>query len=164
MTWTSPPSFSTGQIVTAADLNTYLADNLDFLVQFVKENVTGLNSAASNSISSTGSFAQVGTIALSLTTIATVSGGADADTAVLLWAQWDTTLSAASVDVRFYNNTNAQVPSVFSYEAECASNGRYYLLGVDRPTTTTITYHLQAKKTGTTATVDDVKFFAMELR
>ncbi len=63
MAWTSPPTFSSGQVVTAADLNSYLRDNTNYLLA---RNYGFLRYLGSYSSTST-SFVDVDATNLSLT-------------------------------------------------------------------------------------------------
>ena len=51
MTWTDPKTFTVGELLTAADLNTYVRDNLDFLYRkpIVTVRLTATQSVASAS-------------------------------------------------------------------------------------------------------------------
>ena len=51
MTWTDPKTFTVGELLTAADLNTYVRDNLDFLYRkpIVTVRLTSTQSVASAS-------------------------------------------------------------------------------------------------------------------
>lgn len=161
MAWTTPRTWSVGELVTAAMQNTHVRDNLNFLVQFVKDNHAVTSSASTYNITGT-SFAQVGSLSLTLTTIDSTSGGSAYDTPVLLLARFNTLLSSITLTVRWWNNTASAVPSVHSYELASDNNHELMLMAVDRPSTGANTYHLQAKVSSGTAQILRVQLFAME--
>lgn len=166
MAYTQPPTWTTAQIVTAADLNTYLTDNLHFLIALAKENIVVINDSNTNNLTNT-TFAQLGSVALSLTTIDSyASNGAAQDTAVLLVA-WVQCASTTAVDLRWHNNTTGLVVSILgpTVQVSTAAGGNInaVVLGVDRPATGANTYHVHAKVASGTGTINRVHAFAMEI-
>jgi hypothetical protein len=72
MPWTTPPSFTSGQVITATDLNTYLRDNTSYLLSRPKNAVKRDNNA--NYTTTSASFVDIDGTNLSITL--SVSGSA----------------------------------------------------------------------------------------
>lgn len=162
MAYTQVPTWTTAQIVTAAHLNTYLSDNLDFLIKLAKENIAVINDTSTNNVSAT-SYSQVGSVALNLTTIDSYSAaGVVQDTAVLLVA-WINGNSATATNLRWYNSTAGAVPSILGPSGIQVTNNNIVLISVDRPATGANTYHLQGFVASGTGVINRVVGFALEI-
>src|SRR5258705_10834049 len=53
MPWSTPPTFTSGQVITATDLNTYVRDNTNYLLSRPKNAVKRDNNANYNTTSAT---------------------------------------------------------------------------------------------------------------
>src|SRR5258706_5274648 len=96
MPWSTPPTFTSGQVITATDLNTYLRDNPNYLLSRPKNAVKRDNNA--NYTTTSASFVDIDGTNLSITL--SVSGSA-----VLL--AFSGTVNASSTHTAFDFTVNA---------------------------------------------------------
>lgn len=158
MSWTDGPTWVTGHEVSPDDLNTYITDNLAVMKLFMNDNIAVLDSSASNVVNTTP-YAQVGSVALTLTSIANPTR----DNAILIFCNLVLVSSAINCDMRLWNNTTGAVPNVLGYTRSYSATNIITLFGIDRPAAGANTYHLQAQVASSSVNINNVKMFAMEV-
>jgi hypothetical protein len=160
-TWNNPKTWLTAEIVTAADMNTYISDLLAFIQRFLADNLAVFNDTTSYHITAT-SPTQIGSFATGLTTINTVdSGGLDLDTVVLLYATLFNN-SATPANIQWYNNTAGALPALLGPTLTLPANAYLTIVALDRPATGANTYHLRGSVASGAATVNRIVGFALE--
>lgn len=135
MSWNPPQTWVTSQLVTAADLNTDLRDNLNYL--YDRANWDSASSASNFTITST-TYAQVGTLSVTLTTIGNpvllileVPTLKINNESYLLYVQW-------------YNATTSTYQGS-EYNIRVIDGTPTTLIAIQQPSTGTYTWHIRAK-------------------
>lgn len=155
MAWSAPQTWVTSQLVTAADLNTDLRDNLNYL--YDRSN-WDTDVDASNFVITSTSYAQLGTLSVTLTTLGNpvlllleVPNLAINNESYRLLVGWYNSTDAASVGGEYYTHNIDGTPAT--------------LLAIEQPSAGTYTWVVRARVNNVSGSgdIDEPRLHAIEL-
>ena len=155
MSWSSPQTWVTSQLVTAADLNTDLRDNLNYL--YDRSNWDNAAGVSTFNISSTA-YAQVGTLSATLTTIGNpvllmleLSSLRISSAAYYFYVRWYNATTTSYIGSEYYIRNVDSIPTT--------------LIAIEQPAAGTYTWHIRAKvdNAAATGTIVQPTLHAIEL-